>query len=530
MILHKGKRRIRLVYLLTGLVFLSVLGTSLVQIFAAYRAEKLSLYETTLGMNHESAQKMAVTMNTLFLTMKNSLRVTAAQLEVEQPQILQKQLNLFTDSSGYFNSVVYVDKAGTLQAISPVSSGNTGLSLTSEAVKTALELRMPTISRPYMSTTNRLIVLMTNPIYNDRGEYIGFLGGTIYLREPNVLSSIFGTNVYSDSGNYVFVVDGTGNIIYHPDQSRLGDNVKGNAVVEKLMQGRHGEELVVNSKGVSFLAGYANSSENGWGIVVQTPLSEIESISLKLIGNMLLYSLPLFVVFWLITLWLAKTLAAPFSSLTDMARDLLNGKRYDRFPKESHWNYEAHHLNKTILLAIEAFQRQEAHLHSEAQTDSLTGLANRRTMDARMGQWVQDGVPFSVIAMDIDDFKKINDSYGHPVGDEVLKLLAKIIVSLARKEDCCCRTGGEEFIVLLPDVPIDAAFRIAEKIRQKLRIEDNPTGLPVTISLGVAAYPDGAASAKDAIRNADSALYAAKRSGKNRTVKYTAGSAFGENS
>lgn len=72
MILHKGKRRIRLVYLLTGLVFLSVLGTSLVQIFAAYRAEKLSLYETTLGMNHESAQKMAVTMNTLFLTMKTA--------------------------------------------------------------------------------------------------------------------------------------------------------------------------------------------------------------------------------------------------------------------------------------------------------------------------------------------------------------------------------------------------------------------------------------------------------------------------
>jgi two-component system cell cycle response regulator len=161
-----------------------------------------------------------------------------------------------------------------------------------------------------------------------------------------------------------------------------------------------------------------------------------------------------------------------------------------------------------------------------AVTDSLTGLHNRRFMmsqlKALMDRAGQDGAPVSVLAMDIDHFKSVNDGFGHDGGDDVLKEFAVRLATNVRAVDVACRQGGEEFAVVMPDTRLEDAQRIAERIR--LHVSGSPFRIArdvhqtVTISIGVAAsLPEG--DTPDAlIKRADAGLYEAKRSGRNRVV------------
>lgn len=520
-------RKIRLVYLFTGLVFIAILGTSIVQIFAAYMAEKDSLYETTLQRNYEMAQQKSVDMNSLFRSMRKSLQVTADYISgLHSTDSLQKQLDFYLNSNNYFNSVFVVGIDGIFTSISPASIGLANTKITTEATKKALEARAPTISEPYVSQFNRIIVLLTHPMYNAAGEYIGFLGATIYLQQPNILNDIFVESKSGDSGSYSYVVDNSGTLIFHPEKARIGDNAKDNKVIQKAIQGKSGHEEVVNTRGIAFLAGYAPVDEIGWGIVVQTPVAEIGAKTKKLLSSAVLYSLPLFLIILCITILLANRLAAPFASLSETARKLLSGQRVEDLPVPSHWNYEAHHLNKTILLTINTLQKQADQFSNEAQTDPLTGLANRRALEARLACLAQERKPFSVIVMDIDHFKKVNDTFGHPMGDEVLIYLAKILLAQVGIENECCRFGGEEFVILLPEASLEQAYRTAEKVRKVLEKEASPTGQPITVSLGAASCPMHAIDAKEVMQLADRALYAAKKSGRNRTVTYNSSISF----
>ncbi|MBI5694301.1 MAG: diguanylate cyclase [Nitrospirae bacterium] len=147
--------------------------------------------------------------------------------------------------------------------------------------------------------------------------------------------------------------------------------------------------------------------------------------------------------------------------------------------------------------------------------DALTGLANRRMMDILLdksfGRARRFGTPFSVIMMDIDFFKKYNDTYGHPAGDALLASIAGILLGEVREIDLVVRYGGEEFFVLLPDITVPEALVVAERIRAKVEAESG-----VTVSLGVSAYRDEVQSREDVVREADEALYRAKQGGRNR--------------
>jgi diguanylate cyclase (GGDEF)-like protein len=117
--------------------------------------------------------------------------------------------------------------------------------------------------------------------------------------------------------------------------------------------------------------------------------------------------------------------------------------------------------------------------------------------------------------IDIDDFKKINDTYGHTEGDGVLAILGKVIVQEIRDTDICCRYGGEEFTVILPSTDILEAGALAERLREKVE-QSMPLGKRVTISIGVTSCDSKISSAQSLVDRADAALYLAKRNGKNR--------------
>ena len=166
-----------------------------------------------------------------------------------------------------------------------------------------------------------------------------------------------------------------------------------------------------------------------------------------------------------------------------------------------------------------------------AVTDPLTGLHNRRYMsgqlDALVARAVRDGRPVSALLLDIDHFKKINDSFGHDAGDEVLREFAVRLASNVRAVDLPCRFGGEEFVVVMPETAIEDAERIAERIRLHVagapfRVSNGREVLSVTISIGVATTIGAGDTPEHLLKRADEALYEAKASGRNRVIAHAA--------
>ncbi len=164
---------------------------------------------------------------------------------------------------------------------------------------------------------------------------------------------------------------------------------------------------------------------------------------------------------------------------------------------------------------------------SMALTDGLTGLHNRRYLESHLDGIVKraegGGHCLSLVLIDLDHFKRVNDTYGHAAGDEVLRVVAKRLLRNVRGFDTAARFGGEEFVVAMPDTPLDVAFAVADRIRMKIaeepiRLPDG-TDLSVTLSAGVAESVLPNESAADLIDRADKALYMAKHDGRDRIIR-----------
>ena len=176
--------------------------------------------------------------------------------------------------------------------------------------------------------------------------------------------------------------------------------------------------------------------------------------------------------------------------------------------------------------ALADLKRANRMLQELAATDPLTGLANRRILDERLAwelaQFKRTHRPLAVLMFDIDNFKRRNDTYGHADGDEVLRQFSAVLRHTVRESDLAARYGGEEFAVLLPETDEAKALHLAERILDAVRAEVWAHE-PVTLSVGAAALADPAMDAQELVKQADQALYAAKRAGKDRAVGFSSG-------
>ncbi|MGP1580180.1 MAG: diguanylate cyclase [Wolinella sp.] len=164
---------------------------------------------------------------------------------------------------------------------------------------------------------------------------------------------------------------------------------------------------------------------------------------------------------------------------------------------------------------ITSFREENQKLQLQATTDTLTGIDNRFKFQEITEEWRAEGNDYSVIYFDIDHFKHINDQYGHDKGDEILSDLACLVRALLRGEDIFARLGGEEFIILLKNTTLERASEVAERIRHLVELHPFALDRCVTCSFGVAKSQNGE-TPEETIKRADSAMYIAKRSGRNR--------------
>lgn len=169
----------------------------------------------------------------------------------------------------------------------------------------------------------------------------------------------------------------------------------------------------------------------------------------------------------------------------------------------------------------------QSRLREQAIRDSLTNLFNRRyleeTLDRELSRAGRENYPVCIIMIDIDHFKRVNDTYGHEAGDQVLKAIANTLGEQSRRGDFACRYGGEEFVIVMPNISLEIAYERAQNLRQSLTLLRVPHGiysLSVTISMGIACYPQNGLAREAILRAADQAMYAAKDAGRDHILSY----------
>ncbi|MGH7545242.1 MAG: diguanylate cyclase, partial [Gemmatimonadota bacterium] len=202
---------------------------------------------------------------------------------------------------------------------------------------------------------------------------------------------------------------------------------------------------------------------------------------------------------------------------------ITRSKERKESPTESSRQQLAVALARHVELALANLKLRET-LQNQAIKDPLTGLFNRRYMEESLDRELQraarTGTSLGLILMDIDHFKQFNDAHGHAVGDLLLAALGSLLRTLVREEDIVCRYGGEEFTAIFPGASLKATIERAEEIRDGVRrltvpSEHGELG-SITVSLGVAAYPEHGLSSRELLAAADAALYRAKEDGRDR--------------
>ena len=180
---------------------------------------------------------------------------------------------------------------------------------------------------------------------------------------------------------------------------------------------------------------------------------------------------------------------------------------------------------QTQLIEIGLLQSQ---LREQAIRDALTNLFNRRyleeTLERELARAARERYPLCVVMIDIDHFKDVNDTHGHGAGDLVLRALADRVTKQSRQGDFVCRFGGEEFVLVMPNIGIEIAKERAlelHRIIEELSVLYGRFNLSITVSMGLACYPEHGDTKEDLMRAADKALYTAKREGRNQISVYS---------
>jgi len=519
--LHLKKKTLTLRHLILVLACAATAITLLNGFYANYQVQKKQLIQHSLDSNYAYAVKLASATERFLSTAKQQLAYAASNIQthIYDTQYLDNEANRLRLQTDSFNSIVIANNTGFVLSTSPDTLEIKGQQLKSRGALQAIKEKRPLISAPYISAKNNLLVFISHPLYDAESNYIGYVGGSLYLKKHSILDDMLGTHYYKD-GSYIYVVDQDRRIIYHPDNRRIGSIVNDNSVIDYVLDGKQGSAATINSQGIEMLAGYAPIPLSNWGVVTQRPVKATLASLDDLMGQVLYRTLPLGIVTFLLIWLLARMIARPLQQLADTAKTMDRPNTHLKLNNVRSWYFESSELKQAMLKGIGLLHSQIGQLRHDASTDPLTGVFNRRSLDLLLSKLEAKHTPFSVLALDIDHFKKVNDTYGHSVGDKALIKLSETMTQLSREQDIVARTGGEEFVLILPGLLSETALPIAERLREQVAQMIIPNIGSIHVSIGIACYAKGLCSSKQILKQADQALYEAKHQGRNRCVVF----------
>lgn len=357
------------------------------------------------------------------------------------------------------------------------------------------------------------------------------------------------------AGSHVglFVFDKDGNLIFAPAEHRaaleaakqtipvevgrpVSDQLREAASVSQWADGKEYLTAAVR------MTPRNTASDLGWQIVARSPVDIAFADADRAVRTALLIGALTMVLAVGIAWFAARRLSSDLYILADAASQVQSGPVGARIPLMNR-NRDVHRLSAALVsmtdrlikansdmeeqvrLRTLALEEANRALDLQARTDPLTGLLNRRGFETRMEFALalarRSGRPLSLITIDVDHFKRVNDSFGHEVGDEVLRRLAWTLQMRLRASDVVARMGGEEFVALLPDTDLEGAQAIAQTIVETMRASPDPLAGQITVSAGVSSMSAAQDSAPELLRRSDAALYTAKETGRDKVCVHT---------
>lgn len=324
----------------------------------------------------------------------------------------------------------------------------------------------------------------------------------------------------------LFIVDRQGKVIYAPPARDAQDVKVGHSLAAMLRQPMRSAVVAPWPDQVDYLTASAtvqakdDAADLGWTVIARLPKDVAYAPVRAALWRVVLFSIVAALVAMLVAWLVAGSISRPLSEIEKAAQTVLEGKDGATIPAIT-TSAELQGLSTTLIGMTQTLQHRVREHTLLARHDPLTTLLNRRGFEERFEQAIAQAhrreTPLSVLAIDIDHFKQVNDLHGHHAGDRVLFQLAEQLRAWFRQTDCVARMGGEEFIVLLPDTELRAASALAEAfVDEVARTDFHPVG-HVTVSCGASQVCDPH-DGRAALRRADQALYRAKARGRNRTV------------
>ncbi|WP_460754033.1 sensor domain-containing diguanylate cyclase [Marinomonas epiphytica] len=481
--------------------------------YSTYRLQKELLINTALESNRVYAEKLAIITGEYFAGLRESLAIGA---ELVQPFIggdtLQSELDGLKSLTKGFNSLSIITKTGVISSISPESVGLQGSRIDS-SYEFLFSSGQEKVFGPVIGPSGLKLVMMSQPIFDENGEHLANLVGTIYLHKSDFLKALLSDHSFID-GSYVYVVSPLRELIFHPQPKRIGEVVTVNEVIDRAIAGQHGAREVVNSRGVAMVTGYAFVKSLGWGVVAQSPREAVLKKLDRQLWTVVDGIIPIQILILFAVVICSYFIALPLRQLADSTNF------YNKNINIRAWFYEAFLIKKAFQKEIDILSERVVLLDEDRKTDPLTHLKNRRGMDELVNALIQKQTPFCILFFDVDHFKKINDQFGHDVGDDVLIEIANVVSEKLGVDGEIIRSGGEEFTVVLANKTTRFAMLIAEDIRLLVASwKFKGVNRPVTISIGISNWHKHL-HLSDAFKLADIAMYESKRNGRNQVTSH----------
>lgn len=355
-------------------------------------------------------------------------------------------------------------------------------------------------SEPYKEAVTKDLVVTASKVYRgSEGEIIGI--GAVDLTLENLSNMLRKIDI--GKGAEIFIVDSSNKIIAHPQYSKVWKTITNNDLLNDL---KVKKEDTFSTKNDIYYA-FKTIDKTGWKVVAKIPDETLKDIIKPVKSN--IYYLIIFTVilFFIIQYIITNNIFYHFNNISYSLLNLKKGN-YDLDLNNKKFE-EVKELYANFTEVINKIDK----LNKDTIIDPLTNLYNRRYLDRKIEEFKENKTIYSMLMLDIDDFKVVNDIHGHKFGDYILKKIGFIIYSNVRNEDVAIRYGGEEFLVIFNGEDKDIINKLTENIRKDIESNEWPKDVKITVSGGLTYYDD---DTKDLLNLADELLYRSKNEGKNK--------------
>jgi len=445
----------------------------------------------------------------------------------------EKDLDIFVKSSAVFTGGIVTDQNGIMLLFYSSPQGIIELKQENDIsyrdyIQYPLAKKQGYLSDVIITNTNSSPVIFVSRPVVESGQVSGVLAMSInLLNENNIFQSL--VNGFQDrkQGN-IYVVDGHGTIVFHKNKKKVGNTIN-SSIISQIAENKEGMSYNLSGENGEVDVAFSKLERNNWVVVYEISHEEIYALS-KISRYMSVGTMVLVLLLGLLASGIfVRIILKPLEEITKATEQVAAGDLSQRIVYKAHGDLREVIRNFNIMTRNLRFQYDE--LEKLSLQDYLTGLANRRYFEEQFNLELERAIrlehPSTILLLDIDDFKEINDKFGHLEGDKALAILASTLKMIVREVDLPVRFGGEEFLVLLPETSIEQGKIVAEKIRKKIseiNIASRKGSITFTVSVGMAGteqddYFSGTSLKSvgdELLKRADESLYQAKNKGKNR--------------